>query len=246
MHLNRMKFNKTIAFLIIAILFSPIINLKAQRIILPFDTDWKFIKEDASGAEKNNFNDAAWKNVSVPHDWSIEGPYDRNNTSGRGGGYLPTGIGFYRKSFLLEDADAKKMITIAFDGVMANSDVWINGFHLGKRPYGYISFNYDMTGHLNFGKGKTNVLAVRADNSVQPASRYYTGAGIYRHVRLVKTDAVHIQQLGGVYVTTPEATAAKSTVKIQVQVQNQSKAAQNIVVQTSILDASGKSVVTTE
>lgn len=241
-----MNIKKTIAILIIAIALFPTVKLSAQRIVMPFDTDWKFIKEDASGAEKNNFNDAAWKNIAVPHDWSIEGPYDRNNISGRGGGYLPTGIGFYRKSFLLNDADAKKRIAIAFDGVMANSDVWINGFHLGKRPYGYIGFNYDMTGHLNFGKGKTNVLAVRADNSVQPASRYYTGAGIYRHVRLVKTDAIHIQHLGGVYITSPAATAAKATVKIQVQLQNQSKAAQNIVVQTSIFDAHGKSVATTE
>ncbi|MFV8375073.1 sugar-binding domain-containing protein [Flavobacterium sp. GSP11] len=153
------------------------------RKVTNFDSGWQFIKREVPGAEKPLFNDTQWRKLDVPHDWSIEGPYDRDNTSGRGGGYLPTGIGWYRKTFEMNAADAKKICTIEFDGIMANSEVWINGKHLGKRPYGYTSFTYDLTPYLSF--GKANVIAVRADNSIQPASRYYTGAGIYRHVRLV-------------------------------------------------------------
>ena len=166
------------------------INVFSQeRKVINFDKDWQFIKEDAAGAEKPEFNDTKWRTLNVPHDWSIEGPYDKANPSGRGGGYLPTGIGWYRKTFSIDKADAKKIHTIEFDGVMANSDVWINGTHLGKRPYGYISFDYDLTPYLNF--DKPNVIAVKADNSIQPASRYYTGAGIYRHVRLVSVNPTH-------------------------------------------------------
>src|SRR5205823_9752092 len=108
-----------------------------------------------------------------------------------------------RKSFTLDNSYKNKKVSIEFDGVMANSDVWINGYHLGKRPYGYSSFSYDLTDHLNDGKGKANMLVVKANNSLQPASRYYTGAGIYRHVKLVFTDPVHFDHWG-IYVTTPQ------------------------------------------
>ncbi|RZK53427.1 MAG: glycoside hydrolase family 2, partial [Pedobacter sp.] len=110
------------------------------RVINNFDKNWAFIQQDVSEASKPAFNDSKWRKLDVPHDWSIEGAYDKANLTGRGGGYLPSGIGWYRKSFSLDEAMAKKKITIEFDGVMANSDVYINGFHLGKRPYGYISF----------------------------------------------------------------------------------------------------------
>src|SRR5271170_3173854 len=103
---------------------------------------------------------------------------------------------------------------------MANSDVWINGFHLGHRPNGYVGFSYELTGHLNLG-GKENVLAVRADNSVQPASRFYAGAGIYRHVRLVETDPVHIVE-NGVFISTPKVSATQATVHVQCTVTNES------------------------
>ncbi|HEY6914105.1 MAG TPA: sugar-binding domain-containing protein, partial [Paludibacter sp.] len=161
---------------------------QSSRIIQNFDNGWRFLKADATSAEIPAFDDSQWRKLDVPHDWSIEGPYDMTNPTGRGGGYLPAGIGWYRKSFILNESEAQKKFFIEFDGVMANSDVWINGFHLGKRPYGYIGFSYDLTDHLKFGKNESNVIAVRADNSIQPASRYYTGAGIYRHVRLVTTN----------------------------------------------------------
>ncbi len=219
---------------------------KAQtsRKIIPFDNDWKFIHEDISGAEQPGFNDAAWRSLNVPHDWSIEGPYDRNNPTGRGGGYLPAGIGWYRKTFTLENNDLLQLANIEFDGVMANSDVWINGYHLGKRPNGYSSFQYELNGHLNYG-GKKNVLAVRADNTIQPASRYYTGAGIYRHVRLILTNPVHITQWGN-FVSTTDVTAAKATVNIQTKIANQTLSKITVTVHTDIIAPDGKKVAQAE
>jgi len=221
-------------------------NTKEQvRIIKNFDQDWLFVQEDAKGADKTDYNDVKWRKLDVPHDWSIEGNYDKAHPTARGGGYLPAGIGWYRKSFSVDESLAKKNITIEFDGVMANSDVWINGHHLGKRPYGYISFHYNLTKYLNFGKGKTNTIAVRADNSVQPASRYYTGAGIYRHVRLVATDVVHVDNWG-VYITTPDASIEKATVKVQTKIVNESEKAIQAVIETTVLDPIGKAVKTTQ
>src|SRR5579883_1982040 len=136
-----------------------------------FDSGWRFLKADAPGAEAPAFNDTAWRAIDLPHDWSIEGPFDPQNPTRGAGAFLPAGIGWYRKTFTVPTADRGKRIFVDFDGVMANSDVWINGFHLGKRPYGYVSFRYELTDHLNF--GKPNTIAVRADNSQQPASRWY-------------------------------------------------------------------------
>jgi beta-galactosidase len=204
-----------------------------------FDKTWSFEQSDASGADKVNFDDSKWKVLDVPHDWSILGTPNQSNTTGRGGGYVVSGIGWYRKHFTLNQADAQKRVFIDFDGVMANSDVWINGYHLGKRPYGYIGFEYEMTGHLNFGPGKTNILSVRADNSVQPASRYYTGSGIYRHVHLKITDPVHIDNWG-VFVTTPQVTSAKATVHIKTTVFNAAHESKKFTVSTSLVSPDGK------
>lgn len=211
------------------------------RKVINFDSDWQFIKGEAANAETPSFDDTKWRTLNVPHDWSIEGPYDKANPSNRGGGYLPTGIGWYRKTFKIDKADAKKIWTVEFDGVMANSDVWINGKHLGKRPYGYVSFAYDLTPYLNF--DKPNVIAVRADNSIQPASRYYTGAGIYRHVRLVSVNATHFKHWG-TFITTPIATAAKGVLNLKVEIDN--KTAADYKLQIEIADASGKVVKTVE
>jgi beta-galactosidase len=232
-------------YTLIALLLITAVITKAQntegRKITSFDKTWLFYKGDSPGADKTIFADAQWQKVDVPHDWSILGNYDKENPTGRGGGYLPSGIGWYRKYFEVDAADAQKLVSIQFDGVMANSDVWINGYHLGKRPYGYISFIYDLTGHLNFGKGKTNVLSVRADNSAQPASRYYTGSGIYRHVRLVITNQVHIDNWG-VFVTTPKISAEQANVSVQTRIVNTSKEKQVIVIRNKIIDPNGRFV----
>jgi beta-galactosidase len=213
------------------------------RLTENFDSNWSFLKADAPGAEQNQFDDSAWRKLDVPHDWSIEGPFAETNLTGGAGAFLPSGIAWYRKHFTLPDDLSGRRVFIEFDGVMQNSDVWINGTLLGHRPFGYASFSYELTSHLNF--GGDNVLTVRADTSVQPASRFYAGAGIYRHVRLVVTDPVHIEQWG-VFVTTPQVSAAQATVQIETSVTNESDAPRAVTVQTTLVSPDGKSVANSE
>ncbi len=229
-------FFTTLVFLLVSL------SLKAQgRQVVSLDKDWMFLKGEAPGAEKPEFDDSEWRQLGVPHDWSIEGPYDRQNATGRGGGYLPAGIGWYRKTFSLDNSEANKLHTIEFDGVMANSEVWINGVHLGKRPFGYISFVYDLTKHLNFGENKQNVIAVKVDNSVQPASRYYAGAGIYRHVRLKSVNPVHFTHWG-TFVTSPEVNSSEASVNIETEVENSSGKDDVYTILVDIVDEAGKVV----
>ncbi len=201
-----------------------------------FDTGWLFARGDAAGADKPAFADSPWRQLDLPHDWSIEGPVAESNPSGFRDGFFPTGIGWYRKHFTLNAADAGKNVFIQFDGVMHNSDVDINGFKLGNRPYGWVPFQYDLTGHVTFGPDKPNVIAVRIDDSVQPSSRYYEGAGIYRHVWINVVDPVHLAQ-GGVYVTTPSIAADKATVSIKTTIENKSAADITVNVRVSVTRA---------
>ncbi|HRH45587.1 MAG TPA: glycoside hydrolase family 2 TIM barrel-domain containing protein, partial [Pyrinomonadaceae bacterium] len=219
-------------------LFNLYVNAQARKTI-SFDADWRFLKGNAENAEKLDFNDSAWKTVNVPHDWSIEGPFDEKNPTGAGGGFLPSGVSWYRKHFTVSEKDKGERFFIEFDGIMGISDVWINGQHLGQRPSGYISFSYELTDHLNF--GKDNVIAVKADTSLQPSSRWYTGAGIYRHVRLVKKNAVHIPQ-NGVFVTTPEVNEKEVVVKVSSEIINQSNESRNVALQVDLIDSNGKYV----
>ena len=212
------------------------------RRVMSFDNGWLFAKGDVPNAEKADLTDAAWRKVNVPHDWSIEGPFDAKNPTLGSGGFLPSGIGWYRKHFTLDAAQSGRRISIEFDGVMANSDVWINGFHLGKRPNGYVSFGYDLTEHLNF--GKDNVIAVRADNAGQPASRWYTGAGLYRHVRLVSTGTVHLDKWS-TFVTTPQVNENEAVVKIAATFSNDSAKPVPTGVEYKILDPNGKVIAKT-
>ena len=211
--------------------------------VTSFDPGWRFLKSDAPGAEAPGFADDAWRTVSVPHDWAIEGPFDQQNPAGGAGAFLPGGVGWYRKHFLLPGIDANKRVFIDFDGVMANSDVWINGFHLGKRPYGYVSFRYELTGHLKFGPQAANVLAVRADNSAQPASRWYPGAGIYRHVRLTVTDPIHFEHWA-TFVTTPKVAADAATVRVQSRIVSQSEMLRAVSLEVSLFAPDGRLVKT--
>lgn len=228
-------------FLLAAFAALTVRGREPSRLTTSFDAGWLFLKGEAPGAEEARFGDAAWRSLNVPHDWSIEGPFDQTNRTGGAGGFLPAGVGWYRKHFALPPDYASRRVFIDFDGVMANSDVWINGFHLGKRPCGYVSFRYELTGHVAFGGGKTNVLAVRADNSAQPASRWYAGAGIYRHVRLLVVNPVHIDQWG-IFVSTPEATPGRAVVRVQTAVINQSDAPREVTLESSIVGPDGKLV----
>ncbi len=210
----------------------------APRVTLQFDADWRFLKADAPGAATSAFNDSGWRTVNVPHDWSIEGPFEESNPTGGAGAFLPAGIGWYRKHFTAPADFATRRVFVEFDGVMANSDVWINGLHLGKRPYGYVSFRYELTGHLNFGPKSDNVLAVRADNSAEPASRWYSGAGIYRPVRLLVMDPVHIDQWA-TFVSTPKVAAELASVHVESAVVNQSAGVRTVALQFMIVDPRG-------
>jgi beta-galactosidase len=209
-----------------------------------FDADWRFVRGDPQQAQSIAFDDGRWRRLDVPHDWSIEGPFDEENPAGAAGAFLPTGVGWYRKHFTLTSDRSTRRAFVEFDGVMANSDVWINGFHLGHRPYGYVSFRYELTGHLNYGGGKSNVLAVRANNADQPASRWYAGAGIYRHVRLIFTDPVHFA-LSGTFITTPTIGKVNSTVHVRSTVVNQSMDAKSVAVDVMILGSDGQVVAIT-
>ncbi|HEY3761724.1 MAG TPA: glycoside hydrolase family 2 TIM barrel-domain containing protein [Verrucomicrobiae bacterium] len=212
------------------------------RTVTPFDSDWRFLKADATNADQTQFDDGSWQQLSVPHDWSIEGPFAQTNPAEGAGAFLPSGVVWYRKHFTVPQTDANGRMFIEFDGVMANSDVWLNGFHLGHRPYGYVSFSYELTGHLNF--GGDNVIAVRVDTSAQPASRWYAGAGIYRHVRLVETAPVYIPQWQ-VFISTPQVSATQATVHAQVIVTNTSDAPKQIVLLISLFNPSGRMVAIT-
>ena len=234
-------FKKRITILVL--LISIVGFAQNGRTILPFDDHWKFYKGDMTGAEAITFNTANWVDVKLPHDWSIEGPYDRNNPTGRGGGYLPSGIGWYRNSFSLANKDAGKKFFIEFEGIMANSTVWINGHHLGKRPSGYVGLYYDLTPYLNL--NADNVIAVRVDNTVQPASRWYTGAGIYRHVRIVSVNPIHIDHWGS-FITTSNVSTQNAKVQIQSVVSNESSSAETVVVKTILLSPGGKTVASSQ
>ena len=213
------------------------------RVTQSLDADWRFLKADASGAERPEFDDTAWRRLDVPHDWSIEGPFDQNNPTGGAGGFLPGGIGWYRKHLVLPKEYTGRRVFVEFDGVMANSEVWINGQSLGKRPFGYVSFRYDLTGTLRLGDNQLNVLAVRADNSQQPASRWYAGAGIYRHVRLIVTDPVHLDQWA-TFVTTPQVSQDQALVRVQTSVKNQSDADREVSVRIMLIGPDGRQAQT--
>ena len=203
-----------------------------------FDDGWKFHLGDAAGSEQPAADDSAWRRLNLPHDWSIEGPYSASNASGTG--FLPGGVGWYRKTFQLDEALRGRRVFLAFDGVYRDSDVWINGHLLGHRPYGYSSFEYELTPYLNFGAA-ANVVAVRVDHSAAADSRFYTGSGIYRHVWLTVTAPVHAVHRE-TYVYTPMIGDSQALVSIETAVVNQSAAESPVKLITSIEDPAGHEV----
>jgi beta-galactosidase len=205
-----------------------------------FDDGWKFTKGDVPDAKTLSFPDHDWASLSLPHDWSIEGPFSETEPSGGSGGYLPTGIGWYRKTFYLPRNVANRRVLVQFDGVYQCSDVWINGEHLGFRPYGFSTFFYDLRPHLRFGH-EPNVIAVRVDNSHQPNLRWYSGSGIYRHTWLIQTGLVYIDQWGTI-VRTPEATPESASVDISTRVRNESGDVSPCTLKTEVVDQNGITV----
>jgi beta-galactosidase len=207
---------------------------------LSMDFNWKFSLTDLSTAKTADFNDADWQTLNLPHDWSIKGPISQDAPTGGGGGYFPAGIGWYRKSFRAPQSWQGKKISIQFDGVYENSEVFLNGQSLGKRPYGYISFSYDVTPYLKFAD-QENILAVRVDASLQPGSRYYSGCGIYRDVWLTVTNPLHVAHWG-TFVTLPAVSPDSATVKIQTTIANDTADSAPCMLACSILDDKGNSI----
>lgn len=201
------------------------------REVRSLDAGWQFVISDASIDEISHID--GWRQVDVPHDWSIEGAFDRSNPTGQGGAYLPAGIGWYRKS-IKTDINPDERLFLEFDGVMACSGVYVNGKLAGYRPNGYVGFTYDITDLVTPGTDAT--VAVRVDNSVQPASRWYTGSGINRHVRLVRKNACHIP-MQGVF-----ASYVDGKLNVQTSVSNTSTGTRKIKLQYVLKDVEGKVV----
>ena len=232
---------KRICLLLLSTLLFSCSSSDPVRERLSFNRDWQFALTDQSAdASAPAYNDADWRVLNLPHDWSIESDFSEEYPATPGGGALPGGTGWYRKTFTLPVSDQDKTIYIDFDGVYHNSKVWINGHLLGYRPNGYISFRYDLTPYLHFGS-EPNVLAVQADNSQQPNSRWYSGSGIYRNVWLVKTGRIHVD-LWGTSVTTPVVTTQQAEVQVETTLKNTTKETARLQLVTTLLDPQGKQV----
>ena len=206
-----------------------------------FDDNWKFFLGDDSLAKLPLYNDAGWRKLDLPHDWSIEGNFSDKNPATPAEGALPTGIGWYRKAFTLPLAAKAQNTFIDFDGVYRNSEVWINGHYLGKRPNGYISFRYNLTPFLHYGQVK-NTITVRVDNSAQPNSRWYSGSGIYRNVWLVNTGKSYLKY-NETFITTPTIDKSYAAIHIATQIVSPHT---DLLLKTTIYNAQGMVVAKTE
>ena len=213
--------------------------VSSPRLSLAADSGWKFSLGDPSGAEALSFSDATWRTVQLPHDWSIETAPDKNNPSGAGGGFFANGVAWYRKAFDAPPDWKGKHVTIEFDGIYRNATIYLNGQKIGAEPYGYTSFELDLTPSLNL--AGRNVLAVRVDNSAQPNSRWYSGSGIYRHVRVVVTNPIHVAHWG-VFVTTPEVSEASAKVRVRTTIQMPSATAAKLALRTDLVNSIGNIV----
>ena len=230
-----MKHIKIIYILLIAVSFLACnTEEKDARIIKDFNFDWKFNLGDRPEAKVTSFDDKNWRTLNLPHDWSIEGEFSKEHPAKPEGGALPTGIGWYRKTFTLPVEYKNKAISIEFDGIYRKSEVWINGKYLGIRPNGYLSFAYDLSDFVNYGE-KENIISVKVDNSEQPNSRWYSGSGIYRNVRLVVAEKLHVAHWG-TYVTTPEISKEKGAVNLEITVKNRTNSDKKYKIVSSILN----------
>jgi len=210
--------------------------LAAPRAVAELPEGWRFFQGDPEGAETPALDDSAWQAVSVPHDWAIAGPFDANAKAAGENGFLPSGVAWYRKVLDIRPQAGRRYF-VEFDGIMERSGIWVNGHHVGYRPMGYVSQRYDLTRHLR-PDGK-NVIAVRADTSAAPSSRWYTGSGIYRHVRLIETGDIHIPQ-GGAYVRASAIAGDRATIALVAEVSNAADSAGEAKVEVVLTDPDGR------
>lgn len=208
-----------------------------------FTKGWKFKLDSVQSYSQPTVDDAGWRILNLPHDWSIEGMFDKAHPAGTGGGALPGGVGWYRKTFALPSAQKGKRVFIGFDGVYRNSEIFINGHSMGVRPNGYVSFEYDVTPHLKYAP-ETNVIAVKVDNSKQPNSRWYSGSGIYRNVWMTVTNQVHVLNWG-THVGTPKVSERFAVAVIEAKVYNHHATAKDIRITNSLYDGDGKFIAKT-
>lgn len=220
-------------------LFFSFVSAAQVRRAIDFNKDWKFYLGNDSLAYEESHDDSKWRKLNLPHDWSIESEFKKDAPATNQGGSLPGGIGWYRKSFKVPAADSNKVYTICFDGVYRNSEVWINGNYLGKRPYGYVPFSYELTRFLNL--GKINTIAVKVDNSHQPDSRYYTGSGIYRDVKLNITGLTHLIE-SGVFVVPQLYNDSLAELSIQTNLYVRNPRYEVLDIQYEVLDPKGKKI----
>ncbi len=230
---------KKFVFILLVSLSGSLVQAQS-RTIIDFNSNWKFYLGDTAAASAPDYNDNKWRSLSLPHDWSIEGEFSDKHPGTPNQAALPTGIGWYRKTFTLPATAKDKNVFIEFDGVYRNSEVWVNGHSLGKRPNGYISFRYDITPYCNPGTTE-QVIAVKVDNSAQPNSRWYTGSGIYRNVRLVLANKIAIDQWG-TFITTPTINKNVAIINIQATINNGTGKEGWGSLYTDVYDASGKLV----
>ena len=213
-----------------------------------WDTDWKFYSGGAQGAEASDFNDSAWRSLSLPHDWSIEDmpgmttPFKQNAVSQVNGGFTRGGTGWYRKTFNLPAEARAQRVHVQFDGVYMNANVWLNGHLLGTHPYGYSPFWYDLTPYLN--TAGPNVLAVQVQNE-GVTSRWYSGSGIYRHVWLSRLPLAHLATWG-TRISTPTVTADQAQIHVRTAVQNDATDATEVTLYTRIINPKGREVAKME
>lgn len=196
-----------------------------------FDASWKFSLGDEQAASKLEYNDSKWRSVTLPHDWSIEHQVDKDAPAGNDGGYYPTGIGWYRKSFVAPASFKGEKVYLYFEGVYMNSSVYVNGKLIGGHPYGYTSFFCDASSVIV--PGKKNVVAVKVDNSQQKNCRWYSGSGIYRHVWLIHTPKLHIDNWG-VAIHTPQVSSSQATVQVKTILNNETSIKKRVTLQAQI------------
>ncbi|MFD0674624.1 glycoside hydrolase family 2 TIM barrel-domain containing protein [Cohnella sp. GCM10027633] len=213
------------------------------RIIRNIHLNWKFHRGDEPRAWYKGYDDADWRGVTLPHDWSVEEPFSEAHSSGTG--YLPGGTGWYRYRFALPSKLRGKRVSITFEGVYNNAQVWCNSYYQGKRPYGYSTFSYDITDFASFGDTDNYVVAVKVDHKDIADSRWFTGSGIYRNAYLTITDPIHIERYG-VFVTTPDVSPERATVALSVRLSNCTAQDERVTIRHTLRDHDGRIVAATE
>jgi beta-galactosidase len=235
---NYLSKNMRIRMTLFGLLLTMVVQ--AQRSKTNFDFDWKFsLNQDAPANAEKKFDDRQWQDVQLPHDWCISQEFDSKLSGSIA--HLHGGIGWYRKTFVVNKKEEGKKISVLFDGIYNRSDVYINGHHLGFRPYGFCYLEYDLTPYIIY--GGENVIAVRANNldGKDQHARWYTGGGIYRHAWILTSNPLHVQTYG-TYITTPQVSVERSTVSIRTTVENESLADKRVSVVQIIKDEKGKAL----